>query len=264
MIKLIITDVDDTLVPEGSRNLNPEYFDMIRKFQEKGIIFIVASGRQKPSIKKTFAPMQDELIYLADNGTDIYAPDFQTSSAFREEDYQGLIKDLKELEDGYAIMSCKPDCSYIEKKEDAYYHRMVDRYGYIVESVDDVADLEGICKLSLFNPNGIDSEVEQKMKERWGGVMDVTLAGDLFLDFMGKGCNKGNGLRILQEHYGVTPAETVAFGNADNDVPMLLRAKYAYAVGNGSEKIKFVATEVIGEMKEDAVLAKMKEIYETL
>jgi hypothetical protein len=81
---------------------------------------------------------------------------------------------------------------------------------------------------------------------------------------MPKDTNKGSALKMVQEHYGITPEETVAFGNADNDIPMLKRAKYSYAVANGSEKIRAIASEVIGEMKEDAVLGKMKEICENL
>lgn len=45
MIKLIVSDVDDTLLPESTMNLNPEYFDVIKKLQEKGVIFVAASGR---------------------------------------------------------------------------------------------------------------------------------------------------------------------------------------------------------------------------
>ena len=67
---------------------------------------------------------------------------------------------------------------------------------------------------------------------------------------------------MIQEHYGIKPEETAAFGNADNDIPMLERAKFGYAVGNASENLKQTAYEVIGEVGEDAVLKKIKEILE--
>ena len=31
MVKLIVTDVDDTLVPEAGSEINPEYYDIIRE-----------------------------------------------------------------------------------------------------------------------------------------------------------------------------------------------------------------------------------------
>ena len=35
MIKLIVSDIDGTLVPEGSTDLNPEYLEVIKKLTEK-------------------------------------------------------------------------------------------------------------------------------------------------------------------------------------------------------------------------------------
>ena len=99
MIKLIVSDVDDTLLPESTMNLNPEYFEVIKKLQEKGVIFVAASGRQKVSIKKVFAPIQDEIAYLADNGTDISAGDFIYSMKFDEGNYPALAKDLENLKE---------------------------------------------------------------------------------------------------------------------------------------------------------------------
>ena len=37
MIKLIVSDIDGTLVPEGNTDLNPEYLEVIKKLTEKGI-----------------------------------------------------------------------------------------------------------------------------------------------------------------------------------------------------------------------------------
>ena len=44
MIKLIVSDVDGTLVPDGSPDLDPEVFDIILKLREKGMQFVFASG----------------------------------------------------------------------------------------------------------------------------------------------------------------------------------------------------------------------------
>ena len=85
-----------------------------------------------------------------------------------------------------------------------------------------------------------------------------------YLDFTKKGCNKGKGLSLLQKHYGITYEETAAFGNADNDISLIEKAKYGYAVGNASEGLKKAAYEVLAPMQEDAVLGKLKEILEEM
>ena len=54
MIRLIATDIDGTLVEEAAMNLNPEYFDVIREFRKREVLFVAASGRQRNSIEAFF------------------------------------------------------------------------------------------------------------------------------------------------------------------------------------------------------------------
>ena len=46
MIKLVVSDVDGTLVKDGTLEINPEYMDVIKKLRKKEIYFAVCSGRQ--------------------------------------------------------------------------------------------------------------------------------------------------------------------------------------------------------------------------
>ena len=62
MIKLIVSDIDGTLVPEGNTDLNPEYLEVIKKLTEKGIVFAAASGRHASSIHAVFQAVR--LTYL--------------------------------------------------------------------------------------------------------------------------------------------------------------------------------------------------------
>ncbi|MFQ9514311.1 MAG: Cof-type HAD-IIB family hydrolase [Eubacterium sp.] len=259
----MVTDVDDTLVPESYMDLNPEYFEVIRKLEEKGVMFVAASGRQKVSIKKVFAPIQNEIAYLADNGTDIETKDFAVSMKFEDRDYEKLAKDLEALGGDFEFMPCKPDWGYVDEEAEDFYH-LFDRYGFQMKKTKNLEQLKDISKVSLYHPEGIPKDVEQSMKEKWSDKMDVCIAGRVYLDFTKKGCNKGKGIEIIQQHYGITPEQTVTFGNADNDISMIHQAKYGYAVGNASENLKKAAYETIGEMKEDAVLKKMKEILQSL
>ena len=69
MIKLIATDVDGTLVKDGTMQIDPEYMTVIKQLVQKGIIFAVCSGRQFISERKLFAPIKDQLLYITDGGT---------------------------------------------------------------------------------------------------------------------------------------------------------------------------------------------------
>ena len=68
MIRLVVTDIDGTLLPEGTHTLNPEYFEVIEKLRERGMQFAAASGRHWKSIDQLFGPVRDKIFYIADNG----------------------------------------------------------------------------------------------------------------------------------------------------------------------------------------------------
>ena len=64
MIKLIASDIDGTLVHDGTHELNPELCDVILQLKEKGIQFAAASGRQWASIEDLFDPIKERIFYL--------------------------------------------------------------------------------------------------------------------------------------------------------------------------------------------------------
>lgn len=71
MIKLIVSDLDGTMLHDHGEELNSEYFEVIRKLKERNILFCAASGRQYESMRKLFYPVQDEIIYITENGAEI-------------------------------------------------------------------------------------------------------------------------------------------------------------------------------------------------
>lgn len=69
MIKLVVSDVDGTLVKDGTLKINPEYMDVIKKLRKKGVYFAVCSGRQYSSESQLFAPVKDQIFFVSDGGT---------------------------------------------------------------------------------------------------------------------------------------------------------------------------------------------------
>ena len=64
MIKLIASDIDGTLLPEGTHRLNPEIFQVIQKLKEKGVLFAAASGRHYISMSRLFEPVKNDIIFI--------------------------------------------------------------------------------------------------------------------------------------------------------------------------------------------------------
>ena len=69
MVKLIASDLDGTLLQNGAHDVNPIVFDQIRTLKEHGIMFAAASGRQYLNLRRLFTPVQDDIAYIAENGS---------------------------------------------------------------------------------------------------------------------------------------------------------------------------------------------------
>ena len=107
MIKLIVTDVDGTLVEDGTFELNKEYYREIKRLKEKGIKFCVASGRPYSSIKKMFAPVLSDIYIICDNGACLLmdGKPVLLENIDREVAYE-VMKDIESIEGCHTYVSC--------------------------------------------------------------------------------------------------------------------------------------------------------------
>lgn len=80
------------------------------------------------------------------------------------------------------------------------------------------------------------------------------------MDVMDLHANKGTGLKKIQEYFGFSREETMAFGDNINDMEMLENAGESYAVGEAREEVKRAARHVAPPMKEDGVLQVLKTL----
>ena len=62
MIKLIASDLDGTLLPEGTPDIDPKVYEVIRSLQNAGVTFVAASGRNYESVMSIFGSMEKELL----------------------------------------------------------------------------------------------------------------------------------------------------------------------------------------------------------
>lgn len=83
----------------------------------------------------------------------------------------------------------------------------------------------------------------------WGGAGETALFGDLGV----KGITKAHAIEVLLDHLGCDRADTVAFGDAGVDIPMLEYCGTGVAMGNGSEEIRRIADYVTDDVDRDGL-----------
>ena len=139
MIKLIATDIDGTLVKDGTLQIDAEYMTVIDKLIRKGIHVVVCSGRQFVSEKKLFSPIRDELLYITDGGTVVRTPnEILQVSTMPEEVWKGMCRMVHEhLPDCDSYIST-PDMGYAENENSQMFRWLRDSYGYDICAVKDL------------------------------------------------------------------------------------------------------------------------------
>jgi Cof subfamily protein (haloacid dehalogenase superfamily) len=106
--------------------------------------------------------------------------------------------------------------------------------------------------VAIGEPKALDG-LEARMKARFDGRLYVAKSLPYFLEFAAPAVTKAAGLAFLGEHLGFTAAETVAFGDGENDVELLEWSGYAVAVANAHERVLAVAELVCPPVTEEGV-----------
>ena len=261
MIKLIVTDIDGTLIPEGTNEVNPEIFSLIRCLKDQGIHFVVASGRHKSCIDKMFEPVKNDIFYITSNGAYIGTYSKQMTVAdFTPEILQQLFDDFdNHIKQPYYAETI--DTAYTACTDASFVTFMNESYGYDMQHCSSMNEItDPIIKLAFYHTENI-SEVDPKWIKKWNTLCKAVISGTHWIDFITKDTNKGSSLSKLQEALGITIHETVAFGDQINDIEMLKQAYYSFAVENANPTVKNAARFTCDSCKNDGVIKTLKQLF---
>lgn len=270
-IKLICSDVDGTLVPDGTSQLNTELYDIILQLKEKGIHFAAASGRQVISLEKLFAPVKDKIFYLAENGAYIgcYGRELFTRS-MDEHDIKQMIREIHTHMPECDIMLSGPRKAYTDSANPVFLKLLLEGYRYALEQVESLERLKtqehpesNFIKLAVYRED-IPQEYLTFLRGRWGTKYKIITSGDMWIDIMDIHANKGLAVKELQESLSITPEETMVFGDQQNDIEMIRQAYYSYAVANALPETRAAARFITDSSTDDGVLKVLKELLKTM
>lgn len=101
---------------------------------------------------------------------------------------------------------------------------------------------------------------EVELKERFGDRLYISKSLPYFLELASPLVTKAAGLEFLGEHLGFTAADTVAFGDGENDVELVDWAGYGVAVANAHRRVLDVADWVCPPVDEEGVAQALEAI----
>lgn len=261
MIKLICCDVDGTIVPDGSKNINPEYYQVIREFARRGVCFTIASGRPVSSIMRLMEPVKDCIHAIALGGAmvaDAAGPLARWS--MDQDDMRAIVREVRQVP-GLEIMLYGEDCSYLETKDHEFYNWVAESYRMKCQQVEDLLTVtRPIVSMTVYDGSFRIEETSRDIAARWQDRYHMVTSGTMWLDIARQDVSKGKAVAYLQDRLQASPAETMAFGDQRNDIQMLEQAYYSYAVENALEEVKETARFRAESCHQDGVLKVLKQV----
>lgn len=243
---------DEGQVPE-------EFFDIFKKLKEKNILFVAASGRQYYNLVDKLKPIKDEILFVAENGTYVVQENQELYSSFLSRDtVHELIKLGKTLKDADIVL-CGKECAYIEKNDENLINQ-VKKYYSRYKIVEDLMKVENhILKFTICDFKNASKNSNKVFYPLYGDKLQVVVSGELWLDIVNKGVNKGVSIKQLQEKFNISHKETMVFGDYFNDIEMLQNAYHSYAMENAPEGVKKHARFIAKSNSKNGVLQAIKE-----
>lgn len=262
-IKLIASDMDGTLL-DGNGQVPPETFDLIRALRSRGVHFAASSGRRYDRLCEFFAPVKDQMDFVASNGAQVYADGVQIDrEVYSHLAIRRLAKTVSMFPNMHLALFDRTK-SYLLDDEDKFV-REVDKDLPNVERIYELPSPRvSIIKASIFCDDGNVMDNAYVLQRELGDLFTFAPSGSSYIDAMQPGISKASGIAQLMEHYGIEREEVMAFGDAMNDYEIIRFVGTGCAMANGRPALRAIADRVIGSNEEHAVQAEMRHILASM
>lgn len=262
MIKLVASDIDGTLIKESTSQLYPEMIEAIKELEKKGILFCAASGRQYDSVRNVFRQVADHIAYIVENGAHIrYQGKNIAVTPMKREYVEGIMNMLRPYYGSCETVISTPEGSLVESTNGEFVDLLTYGYHNTFRRVKDVlAEKDEIIKIAVYRKGSIRELGEGVFIPAWTKNVKACMAGEEWVDFMDASVDKGNALKFLQDHLGIQKQETMAFGDNDNDIGMMLAAGESYAVETAVGEVRKAAGNICPGYREKGVYEIIKKL----
>jgi Cof subfamily protein (haloacid dehalogenase superfamily) len=236
VIRLVATDVDGTLI--GHDTVLPDVRrDAVRELTAAGIPLIMATGKIWPSIRGLWELLELPGPHVTCNGAAVVSAD-------------GVVHLLEPLDDAVtdevaATLAARhvPYAIYLEDgtlvtSELVAAHAIITELGEPTPTVQGRGGRRALKVLSI-----VAEEDEGDLRSVAADVARIQRSGHRFLEWNSPTVDKGTGVRFAAAMLGIGLDETVAIGDAPNDIPMLLVAGTGIAVA-GADAAAIEAADI--------------------
>ena len=237
-IKLIVTDLDDTLL-RRDKTISDYTVNIFQRVRQRGLLVAFATARSLVD-SQDYRTMLNPDGDIVTGGCLVFAGK-QLLSSFYIPEPQGATL-LSEL------------CSYPSVKR-VSARSLHARYANIPMEDRLCVDFQSTLPEKLLHCSCRTDDVLliKSIAARYPDFLFLQVTGSDLYDINPIGATKMNGVKTLSEHFHIPLSQIVAFGDDFNDVGMLSGCGVSVAMKNAIDECKSVADNVCGDCDEDGV-----------
>lgn len=238
-VKMVVTDMDGTLL-NSNHEVSTRFFELFEELKKRNIVFVAASGRQYASIVHKLEPIKNEILVIAENGALVKDKEQELLvTPIQSHLKSSLLSKIENIEGAHAML-CGKYNAYFDGNSVPFLEQLKEYYASY-EIHDDFSTVnDEIIKIAVYHNVSAEEFIYPAMKDLEDQIK-VKVSGLNWVDLNHTDANKGFALEKLQKQFGISSNETMVFGDYNNDLEMLGKAKYSFAMENAHQNVLKVA-----------------------
>lgn len=264
-LKLIALDIDGTLTND-EKKITEDTRSTLLKLQKQGVRVMLASARPVPGLYSASRELDLKdyhgILMAYNGGKVVDAADgtLLSETHIDMEITRSILRFLETLP--VTVILDDGNRFYVE-----------DAHGYKVEyecwnnqmectEVDNLADFLDFSPVKLLlsvDPAEI-LNIQNTIREHLPDDLSVVRTAPFYLEIIPSSINKGKALLDVCSRLGIAPADTAAFGDSENDIPMIQAAGCGVAMGNAEDAVKAAADKVTLSNNSDGIAYALREL----
>lgn len=248
MVQAIFLDVDGTLVSFQTHAIPQDALDALYAARSAGVRIFISTGRPPIELPEKLLRGFPFDGYVTMNGQLCYADEqILHERSIPRDDIRKLVSLLGET--AFPCLFVERDACYINR-----INPLVERACSAVDlALPEICDArraleQDVFQLNLFTDSTTEAAVLAQLPN-----CSSTRWSPHFADVVPLGGSKRVGVEKMLAHFGISPAQAMAFGDGENDVEMLRFAGIGVAMGNASDHVKACADYVTDCVEEGGI-----------
>lgn len=203
MIRMVFCDVDGTLLKKTETAISAQTLDVLRRLLDRGVTVVIATGRPYGQLKTMFGPLFFRLVFLCMDGALVM---HKNCVLYKKRLMKCKTKDLIARYGGGAVYG----------REHIYCVGNTPVDGKRVHIPEEIP--EDYLKVEL--PTGTVTDLHESFR--------IAYQNDRTTELVAAGADKGAAARAVMQKFGVSPDQAIAFGDGENDIPLLCAVGHPY------------------------------------